>query len=244
MKKFPVSVVLLAHNEADVIEEVVLDFLEKIVKKNPDSEIIIAEDGSVDGTKEILYRLATKHPLIKLVQSENRMGYVEAYKKAMTYPKNELILFCDASGKHEPNDYWDMIKLINNFDLIIGYKLKRADPLYRIFIGRVFNFLVNQYFGVNFFDIDCPFRIFKKSAFNNIANEKWFEKALINFEMTLRFIYRGYKVTQVPIKHYPRKNGASRGLPLNKLFFVIINVLKVFPKLKKEIISKSYRARK
>ena len=56
MNKVPVSVVLLAHNEAEVIEEVVLDFLEKIVKKSPNSEIIIAEDGSIDGTKEILQR--------------------------------------------------------------------------------------------------------------------------------------------------------------------------------------------
>ena len=68
------SIVILVWNEADVIEEVVKDYYSKIICKSPGSELIVAEDGSDDGTKEILTKLATELP-IKLIMGEKRKGY-------------------------------------------------------------------------------------------------------------------------------------------------------------------------
>ncbi len=237
----PVSIVLLAHNEAEVIESVVRGFHEKIASKIPGSEIIVAEDGSTDGTKEILARLVAELGTVRWEEGKERLGYVNAYKKAMTLPKNEWIVFCDCSGKHDPDDVWNMLKVSPNFDLVLGYKVDRQDPLYRIVLAKGFNFIVNSYFKVGFRDIDCPLRLFRKSAFLDIASQPWMEKALINFEVTLRFVYRGYRVTQVPVKHFARTNGPSRGLPIQKIPKVIKNTLHLMPALKAKMSEPGFR---
>jgi len=231
----PVSIVLLAHNEAEVIEGTVRGFHEAIVSRLPGSEIIVAEDGSTDGTKEILARLLKELPELRWEEGKERRGYVNAFKQAMHFPKNELILFCDCSGKHDPNDFWKFYPEMNTCDLVIGYKENRADPIYRVIMSRVFNGLMNFYFGVRFKDINCPFRLFKKSAFLAVSKEEWIEKALVNFELTLRFVYRGYKVKELPVAHFKRKNGESRGLPLSKIPRVILNLFKNLTLMKQAI---------
>src|SRR3954447_24678871 len=144
----PVSVVLLAHNEAEVIESVIRGFYDKVVSQLPGSEIIIAEDGSTDGTKEILARLVAELPALRWEEGKEKRGYVNAFKKAMTVPANELIVFCDCSGKHDPDDVWQMYDMMRNHDMVLGYKVNRADPMYRNVISSVFNTLVNWYFHV------------------------------------------------------------------------------------------------
>ena len=239
--KDPISIVLLIHNEAEVIEGVVRGFYDKILVKLPGSEIILVEDGSTDGTKEILAKLIAELPGLTLFEGKERRGYVNAFKSAMKLPKNELILFCDSSGKHDPNDFWKLYDAIDGVDMIIGYKIKRADPYYRILISKVFNMLVNGYFHVSFKDIDCPFRLYRKQIFLDLAQEEWFEKALVNFEFTIRAHYRGYKISQMPVTHMKRLNGPSRGLPLGKIPKVIKNVLKVFVVLKQRVQQSDFR---
>lgn len=234
----PVSVVLLAHNEAEVIEDVARGFYDEVICKLAGSELIVAEDGSTDGTKEILGRLSREMPQLRWIEGKQRLGYVNAYKKAMTYPRNPWIVFCDCSGKHDPRDFWKLYALKDSQDLIIGYKERRADPFYRVILGKGFNVLVNWYFGTAFKDIDCPLRLMRKSAFAVVSSEPWIEKALINFEVTLRFVFHGYRVTQVPIKHFKRASGPSRGLPPKKILGVVLNVLKNFPEIRRVLVTK------
>lgn len=237
----PVSVVLLAFNEAEVIETVVRDFYDKVVAKIPGSELIVAEDGSTDATPEILARLDAELPAMRLERQKERRGYVNAFKTAMGFAKQEIIVFCDSSGKHDPADVWKMIPMMREHELVMGYKVDRADPFYRIALARVFNFLVNFYFGVKFKDIDCPLRLFNRTAFLDVARQNWRERALINFELTLRFHYRGYRIAQVPVSHRAREFGESRGLPPKKIPKVIKNVLLNFKGLKAEISAPGYR---
>jgi len=237
----PVSVVLLAHNEAQVIESVVRGFYDKVVSRLPGSEIIVAEDGSTDGTKEILARLVATLPNLRWEEGKEKRGYVNAFKKAMSLPVNELVVFCDSSGKHDPDDVWPMYEMMSDHDMVLGYKVNRADPFYRNAMSAVFNRLVNAYFSVGFKDIDCPLRVFKKSAFLDIAAMQWHERALINFELTLRFHYRGYKVAQVPVRHFARQFGESRGLPLKKIPRVIVNTLRNFSAIKRDMTQSDFR---
>src|SRR3954463_4133147 len=165
----PVSVVLLAHNEAEVIESVIRGFYDKVVSQLPGSEIIVAEDGSTDGTKEILARLVQTLPGLRWEEGKEKRGYVNAFKKAMTLPVNELIVFCDSSGKHDPNDVWPMYRMMSEYDMVLGYKVNRADPLYRNVMSAVFNKLVNTYFSVGFKDLVCRLLLEKKKNSKNIV---------------------------------------------------------------------------
>lgn len=225
----PLSVVLLAHNEAETIGHVIREFMEVVVLKNPQSELIVAEDGSTDGTKRILLELSREYSQLMWDEGQERRGYVVAFKEAMNIPGNELIVFCDASGKHKAKDVFQLLDALGGADLVVGKKIQRKDPIYRTAISWIFNRLVNVIFSVKFSDIDCPLRLFRKSAFADVAGTQWRERHLVNFEMVIRFIYKGYQVVEVPVSHLPRKAGTSRGLPLKKIPGVILSVLKAIP---------------
>ncbi len=229
----PVSLVLLARNEAEIIEEVVRGFYDKVISKIPNSELIIGEDGSTDGTKEILARLEQELPGVKWLEGTTGRGYQRAWKDAILSSKNERVLFCDSSGKHAPNDFWTIISELDSYDLVLGFKINRNDPWFRIVMTRVFNYMINKYFQVDYKDINCPMRAFRLSKLKLLLeNGEWHEKHLINYEMTLKFHYSGLRILQVPVRHFPRQNGESRGLPVKTLPKVIKKVLNTVPRIK------------
>ncbi len=231
----PVSALILVYNEAEVIEGVARDIHREVVAKIPRSELVIAEDGSTDGTKEVLGRIVPEMPGARLVQGETRKGYTRAYKDALKACRNELIFFSDSSGKHDPKDFWKLAQKIDEYDMVIGCKAERRDPFYRVLMSRVFNFLVSRYFGFPFRDINSGFRLMKKKAIERVLDEDWYMKHLINFEFTLRLLAHGYRVAEVPVSHNPRAHGPSRGLPLKKIPEAIVMALRTFPRLKREM---------
>jgi glycosyltransferase involved in cell wall biosynthesis len=234
----PVSLVLLVHNEAEVVEGVIREFHTKVVSKIPGSEIVVAEDGSTDGTKDILHRLRDEIPEMRLEEGDQKRGYVAAFRAAMALPTQDLVLFCDASGKHDPDDFWPMYEQIADYDMIVGYKAHRQDPFYRIVLTKVFNFCVNCYFDVCFRDIDCPFRLIRRDAYRKVEEVPWIQSALINFEVTVRMVKMGFRVKEVPVKHFARKNGPSRGLPLKTIPRVVLGTLSNFPAIRRSLLTR------
>lgn len=235
----PISAVILVHNEAEVIEEVVRGIYREVVTKIPGSEFIIAEDGSTDGTKEILRRIVPGMAGVRLIEGDARKGYTRAYKDALKLCRNGLIFFSDSSGKHDPRDFRRLAEKITEYDMVIGYKAERKDPRYRRFISRIFNALVSRYFGCRFRDINSGFRLMRKGAVSPVLDEPWHMAHLINFEFTLRVVARGGKVAEVPVTHLPRKHGPSRGLPLRKIPAAMVMALRVFPRLRRELTGKA-----
>jgi glycosyltransferase involved in cell wall biosynthesis len=232
-ERTPVSAVLLTFNEGEVIEGVVREVCEKVVAKLPGSELIVAEDGSTDGTAELLRKLAESLP-IRLVQGEERKGYTRALRDALALPERDLVFFSDSSGKQDPKDFWKLYEAIEGADMVIGYKHPRRDPFYRIVLTRVFNFLVNRYFGVRFRDINSGFRLMRRGAVQRILRDEWRMRHLISFELTLRMALRGLAVKEVPVSHRRREHGPSRGLPLKKIPEAVFQVLRAFPAIRRD----------
>jgi len=230
-----VSIVMLVYNEAAIIEKVIREYYEKVASKLNNVEFIIAEDGSRDGTKEILARLSKELPL-RVISGDERKGYVKAYRDAIMLPEKEVIFFTDSSGKHDPADFWKMYERIGDYDIVSGYKENRRDPFYRIVITKVFNTLVNLYFGTHFKDIDSGFKLIRTEAMRDVLKDEWICTDLISFEIMVRLAYRGYSGIEVPVSHRPRENGPSRGLPLKKIPKVVLMVLSNFKKVKEDAI--------
>jgi len=228
----PVSVILIAYNEAEVIEREVEGFYHEVVEKLLGSELIVAEDGSTDGTSEILRNLAERLP-IRLVQGEERKGYKQALLDALKLPRHEWVLFSDTGGKFYPENFWKLEKYRDRADLIIGVKRNRRDQHYRRVITRVFNFLVRLYFRVDLSDIDSGFRIFPRGLALRAVERPLIFQDLITSELTLRMVALGARVAEVPVG-YRLRQGKSRGMPPAKIPRVIIKTLTRFPVLKRE----------
>ncbi len=231
----PISVILIAFNEAEVIEQEVEGFYREVVEKLPGSELIVAEDGSTDGTSEILRNLAERLS-IRLVQGKERKGYKQALLDALKLPRREWVLFSDTGGKFYPENFWKLEKHRDRADLIIGVKRNRRDQYYRRFITLIFNFLVRLYFRVDLTDIDSGFRIFPRELALRAVERPLIFQDLITSEFTLRMVALGARVAEVPAG-YRLRQGKSRGMPLSKIPRVIVKTLALFPALKRECAS-------
>lgn len=235
MRDVSLSVILMVHNEEETIGEEIKSYYQKIIKKAPNSEFIIAEDGSTDNTRKIIYESAKKIPMVLLVTPRKR-GYAKSLLLALKKAKGKLILYADAGGKHDPADFWKLYAKIKTYDLVNGYKKNRQDPRYRLFLAWGLNTSVSWYFGVKCKDIDSGFKLMRKNVRDRLMKAGFILKNNISLEIVLKTAYNGFRLTEVPITHFGRKFGSSRGIPPKKIAGIVINLLLTFPKLKESLI--------
>jgi len=231
----PVSLVFLAYNEIDTIEAEVRDFKSEIVDKLPGSEFIVAEDGSTDGTHEVLQKLQKEIGIIHLTSGE-RKGYRRALLDSIAATKNGFVFFCDTGRKHDAQDFWKLYEQRHDADLIIGRKTNREDQWYRKLFTKVYNTLIRCYFRVEGVrDSDSGFRLFNRKVADGIfCGGKLFFKELPGSEVVVRVIRGGLRYLEVPVAYHQRL-GASRGLPNSKIPKVIIGAIRNLRRLKKEL---------
>lgn len=239
-RKIPVSVILNVFNEAATIEGEIREIHEKIIRLLPGSELIIAEDGSTDGTKEILARLKAEPGIIHSTSAE-RKGYAKAFRDAVALAKNPFVFFSDTGGKQDFADFWKLYAYCESYGVVSGVRAGRRDQWHRRLMTWSYNFVLRLYFHVNLRDADAGFRIYQLAVIRKIANEPWLNRHLIGSELALRAIYSGYEYKEVPVQ-YRQRAGASRGLPTAKIPKVVIGVLENFSRLKKTLASPDYRA--
>lgn len=229
----PVSVIINVYNEAETIEQEIRDLHSIIIARIPGSELIVAEDGSTDGTKEIIHRLIKELGIIHST-SEERKGYMRALRDAFLLARCPYVFFSDTGNKHDPNEFWNLYEHRKNYGLVLGVKTNRQDQLYRRFLTWGYNKVLSWYFKVNIHDADSGFRLYRKQVVDVIFHEPWVNKELISSELVLRVAAHGFGVKEVPVSYRQRK-GHSRGLPLKKIPKVIMHVLGNMPRLRREL---------
>lgn len=198
-----ISLVILMHNSAQTAEGVVRGFYNEVISKLPGSEFIIAEDGSTDGTKEILAKLKKELP-ITLLQAKEKKGYFKALKDAVKAAKNEYLFLSDGDGEHDPKDFWRLYaKFMESplrYDVVVGYKTKRR-PFYRVIISLGNVFLDGMLFGLWLRGANCNFRLMRKKVMDDIIDDIGSLKYTPSVEALIRAKRKGYKIAEVPIKH-------------------------------------------
>lgn len=230
----PVSIVMLAFNEAQTIEAEVLHFHRAIVERLPGSEFIVAEDGSTDGTSEILQDL-TKRAGIKHLTGKERKGYRRALLDAVFSARNGFVFFSDSGCKHDPEEFWKLYSLRNSYDLIVGRKTGRKDQCYRRFLTWSYNFALRTYFGFEAIrDADSGFRLFNQEVVSRVLRGPLTFRNLIGSEIVLRTVASGLRYCEVEVS-YGMRDGESRGLPTRKIPGVVLQTLAGMAVLKSEL---------
>ena len=210
MKKLKgLSVVFPAYNDEHTIEALVKKTLKILPTITSSYEVIIVDDGSIDKTARILKRLQkTKDKVIVVTHAKNQ-GYGAALMSGFYQAKKELIFYTDSDGQY---DVLEIPKLVANMDentdMVSGFKLNRQDPWTRKLIGGLYNRFVKSLLDISVRDIDCDFRIFRKSLIGFIkptiksgAFDAAFMKSLS--EKNVRF-------REVGVHHYKRPYGHSQ----------------------------------
>lgn len=235
----PVSVIVNVFNEAETIERELREIHAAIVAKLPGSELIVAEDGSTDGTKEIIERLKGELGIIHST-GPARKGYAKAFRDAVALAKNPFVFFSDTGGKLDFKEFWKLYEHRHQYDVLSGTRNDRTDQWYRRLLTWSYNACLRAYFDVELRDADAGFRLYRTEVIRKISAEPWTNKYLIASELALRALYSGYTVQEIPVA-YRQRSGSSRGLPLKTIPKAICSVVRNFPRVRQALTAPGYR---
>ena len=224
------SVVLPAYNEAKNIEVTVSEAISYLRAKFEQFEIIVVNDGSVDGTREIVERLSLSNPKIVLVNHPINLGYGSALRSGFDRASLDYIFFMDSDGQFDISDIDRLIPFIENYNVIVGYREKRADPFIRSLNTFLYHLFIRLLFGLKIKDMDCAFKMFPRAAYHAIRPIKS-GGALFSAEFLIKLQKNGFTIKEVPVSHFPRRFGKQTGVNLR----VILRMFKECWKLKDEL---------
>jgi glycosyltransferase involved in cell wall biosynthesis len=211
------SVFFPAYNDSGTIASMVIRTVKTASELTPDFEIIVVDDGSADGTADIADELAQKYPQVRAVHHPINRDYGAALQTGFRSATKELIFYTDGDAQYDPAELallW--ARMSPDADLVNGYKISRADPLHRIVIGRVYHYIVSLLFGLKLRDVDCDFRLMRRSIFDRINLEK--TSGIICVEMMKKIQDAGFRIVEVPVHHYHRAFGTSQFFNYRRLF--------------------------
>jgi glycosyltransferase involved in cell wall biosynthesis len=221
------SIFFPAYNDSGTIASLVITALRTARALTPDHEVIVVNDGSADGTAEILDELAGIYPQVRVVHHERNRGYGGALRSGFASATRELVFYTDGDAQYDPAEMAILWRRFDeNVDLVNGYKISRSDPLHRIIIGRIYHHTVKMLFGLKVRDVDCDFRMMRRSIFDTVHLEK--NSGVICLEMMKKITDAGFRIAEVPVHHYHRAYGKSQFFNFRRLFRTAIDVMKLW----------------
>lgn len=203
-----ISLVFPAYNEEENVEETVrkaIDVAQTLPLDN--FEVIVVDDGSVDATGSIADSLAASDPRVRVIHHRPNKGYAVALKDGFMAAKYDLVFYSDSDLQFDLKEIKNLLPAIEDYDIVSGFRIYRYDPLSRLFLSWGFNLLVRMIFRIRVRDIDCAFKVYRRSVFDAFTiNSRDF---FVDTEVLAKARKAGFSMTEIGVRHYPRKAGRS-----------------------------------
>jgi len=218
------------YNDAGTIATMVILTDITLRTLTDDYEIIVIDDGSRDASRRILQELERRYDRLRLVFHEKNNGYGGALRSGFTAATKELIFYTDGDAQYDPQEVKLLVpQMKDGIDWVNGYKIGRSDPVHRRIIGTIYNHIVKLAFGLRLRDVDCDFRLIRKSVFDQVTLDS--DSGVICVEMIKKFQSAGCVAAEVPVHHYHRAYGTSQFFNFRRLLQVGVDLLRLWWKL-------------
>ena len=204
-----ISVIFPAFNEEGNILCTVETMLKVLPKHATRWEVIVVDDGSSDATPLMCDRLKARYPEVDVIRHEQNRGYGAALKSGIMSAKYDLIFFSDSDGQFDFRELQQLMCWSEDYDIVAGYRAKRHDPLHRRINALGWNALVRLVLGIKIRDIDCAFKLFRRSVFDQVQIRC--VGAMVNTEILAQATRLGMRIHQVEVNHFPRRYGKQSG---------------------------------
>ncbi len=235
------SVFFPAYNDSGTIASLVIRAVQVAATLTPDYEVIVINDGSRDATPLILDELAAQYPEhVRVVHHAVNRGYGGALRSGFQAATKDLVFYTDGDAQYDPAEMrllWE--RMTPAVGWVNGYKISRSDPFHRILIGRMYHHTVKRLFGLHVRDVDCDFRLIRRSVFDVVRLEK--NSGVICLEMMKKFQDAGFNVAEVPVHHFHRTHGKSQFFNFRRIFKTGLDVGQLWWQL---VVRKSHLKRR
>ncbi len=218
-----ISVVVPVYNEKDNVKLLYNKIKDVMIKNNYDHEIIFVDDGSNDGTFEILKEIAKEDKKLKVISFRRNFGQTAAMAAGFDYAHGDIIVSMDGDLQNDPEDIPKLIEKLNEgYDVVSGWRKQRQDEPKRVLLSKVANKLISKITKVQLHDYGCSLKAYRA----DIAKNLHMYGEMHRFIPALANIY-GASITEIPVNHHPRKFGKSK-YNLSRTFRVIVDLLLVY----------------
>lgn len=220
------SIVVPIHNERENIPLLYQELVEVLSNLKEAYEIILVNDGSTDGSRQVLEQIAQEDPSVRVIEFRRNYGQTAALSAGFKYSRGSVVITLDADLQNDPADIPRLLeKMAEGYDLVSGWRRDRHDKqLTRVIPSKIANNLINRLIaatGVQLHDYGCTLKAYKRGIIKNINLYGEMHRFIPCFAAWL-----GVKVTEIPVNHRPRIHGQAK-YGLSRVPRVIFDLLVV-----------------
>jgi glycosyltransferase involved in cell wall biosynthesis len=200
------SVVVPVFNERQAVPELLAEIDSAARSMGRTWELVFVDDGSTDGTGDLLERLVEEHEHVSVVRLRRNFGKSAALSAGFEHSSGEVVVTLDGDGQDDPAEIPALVdKLDDGYQLVSGWKRERRDPAIRRWASRFFNWVTARLSGVALHDFNCGLKAYR----GDCARSLHIYGELHRYIPVLAF-QRGWRVTEIPVHHRARRHGRSK----------------------------------
>ncbi|MEW4528809.1 glycosyltransferase family 2 protein [Maioricimonas sp. JC845] len=200
------SIIVPVLNESESLVELHRQIVASCTAGEIPFEIIFVDDGSTDGSWNVIQNLAEEDERVFGIRFRRNFGKAAALTAGMRAIRGDLVMTMDADLQDDPAEIPKFLeRLDEGYDVVNGWKERRLDPWHKVYPSKVFNGMVGYLTGLHLHDHNCGLKLFRAE----VAGELRLYGEMHRFVPVLAFA-RGFRVTEVPVHHRPREFGHSK----------------------------------
>ena len=218
-----ISIVVPVFNEAETLVDLCQGVRKVLTRLGATWEMIFIDDGSTDGSHEILDHLAEEDQRVRIIHFKRNFGQTAAMMAGFDHARGEVIIPLDGDGQNDPADIPKMLELLEHgYDVVSGWRKDRQDHYIKRNIPSIFaNKLISAVSGVELHDFGCSLKAYKRHVVDGIRLYGEMHRFLPIYAS-----WHGAKIAEVIVNHQPRRNGSSK-YGLERVVKVLLDLLVV-----------------
>lgn len=216
------SVVIPLKNEEDNIADLINEIEPVMHTLKAPWELLCIDDGSTDGTLNILTGIAQKKPFLRILAFDRNYGQSCAFDAGFKQARGEWVITLDGDRQNDPADIPKLLTAAETHDLVCGYRINRRDPWHKKITSRLANFVRSRFCKDQVKDTGCSLKIYRTSCLRHIKMYKGMHRFL-----PALFKIEGFRVAEVPVNHRERIKGQTKYNFFNRSFNTIADMLAV-----------------
>lgn len=221
-KNIRYSVVIPLKNEAENIYDLLEELRPVMLSLGEAWELICIDDGSTDGTREILQGLISMHPELRLVAFDRNYGQSSAFDAGFKLARGEWVITLDGDRQNDPADIPKMVQAAADVDLVCGARVNRRDPWIKKITSSIANAVRSRVCGDGVQDTGCSLKVYRTAAARKIKMFNGMHRFL-----PALFLIEGFSIKEVHVNHRERVKGVTKYNFFNRSFNTISDMLAV-----------------